>query len=1144
MELLAGVGLAAKGLFDYNRENFKFDQDQRLERELLRVEMRVKRFELFREDARDLMALTVDRMDVYHVAGALFLEFCVVLFAEGRIEAEDRTGPPPFLLALFLLSNACAFVYILLGVWLSMHASIAAHSFGVRLLTRFLRLPIPSSKQLSSLTSKLAEFEFQDVGNLMRMPFQGKKQKWVKKSSDEKEESAATAAEGAAMGSGHTTLMVTPGDAASGRERGGGAISSLGARSSAHSAGAGADNPDVASAATGEAQDVPNANGHHDELTTESPFLNEEFLLQPALAPGRHVMLFRRIQAKWQCYDAYCRVCMTLGVNQILQGLSYYAILHMMIEHRSSSGALAVLIFFQAAALSLSLLDITGLHRWAICLIQLIGTVPAFLAWVSIALKLADLKNSEEPLPKHGKHYLTPVIFFMEACWLNLLLWLAQPSNDEACLPRRFRPVLFLDVFGDAIDPTEVEMQPERAQSFHTSAASSAGPDSSEGAYLEQVLLAERIVAAEEALSTSRVALARWAKVPSSTLSSDQSEELKRLHHQVQLWEGALRTELAWRAARRGLPHAASAWNDVEDMHPWGEIPLTMQDEDPFAGLLLGPFEHDTGYQTSTYYYNAERCECVWSAPRGRILLLPMVAASVRSLEAAVRLLLAMEETSGMEEETADESLTAWPGDAVVIPIMSTPSLGKKLQNGYRNLKQYLRRRAILDYAEGLELSDSRGLDRPLLSMDRRDSWCTETAAATPQAPLAQPEAPPQQDQTSRYFVPARLPWVVLKNITRLLQLAWLLGAIMQLYRLTQQTPPTKGKHEQSCALKDGSTCQDPLLVDSPLDYNISGPSARLLGESEDVWLEMEELEVVWSEYLAFVRIHRASCYSTSAHDAVLGTSLGSYLVKVVAPAKLTLELAPEMSSDAVLICPPSSASRGGCLMARLLGSSVQVAPWWINQSKWEAKWTTVRLAGSPWRLLAGAIVPALSIPDLRPRFSAAQDSEDWCLMLAGWDGRGGIPLAVLPLQLGAAGMWSLSSKATQLHIDIRGFLHHTRQGAGQVRRGQQSMPHEEIASLHFSLDGSQLNAILHQTQERGWEALHWDMAQMQPAGRTLLWWPDHWDAACEVSVDTSCQLGNRLVVAGHQRQPGALAGAPFLVASRPRSWRRGESVT
>ena len=36
-------------LFTYNRENFKFDQDQRIEREALRLEMQVKRFELFRE---------------------------------------------------------------------------------------------------------------------------------------------------------------------------------------------------------------------------------------------------------------------------------------------------------------------------------------------------------------------------------------------------------------------------------------------------------------------------------------------------------------------------------------------------------------------------------------------------------------------------------------------------------------------------------------------------------------------------------------------------------------------------------------------------------------------------------------------------------------------------------------------------------------------------------------------------------------------------------------------------------------------------------------------------------------------------------------------------------------------------------------
>ncbi|CAJ1366504.1 unnamed protein product, partial [Effrenium voratum] len=164
VELLAAIGLGAKELFAYNRESYKFDQDQRLEREVLRLEMQVKRFELFREDVRDLVELTVGRMDVYHLVGALFLEFCVTFFCEGRVQANA----PPFILALFLLSNACAFVYLLLAVWLSMHASIASHSFGVRLLTRFVRLPIPSPSQISCLSRRLADFERQGLENVLR----------------------------------------------------------------------------------------------------------------------------------------------------------------------------------------------------------------------------------------------------------------------------------------------------------------------------------------------------------------------------------------------------------------------------------------------------------------------------------------------------------------------------------------------------------------------------------------------------------------------------------------------------------------------------------------------------------------------------------------------------------------------------------------------------------------------------------------------------------------------------------------------------------------------------------------------------------------------------------------------------------------
>ena len=77
--------------------------------------------------------------------------------------------------------------YLLMAVWLSMHASICSHSFGVRLLTRFVawltnlhdcfslctsewfltcpdaqvRLPVPGMSQMGVLNARLADFEKQ-----------------------------------------------------------------------------------------------------------------------------------------------------------------------------------------------------------------------------------------------------------------------------------------------------------------------------------------------------------------------------------------------------------------------------------------------------------------------------------------------------------------------------------------------------------------------------------------------------------------------------------------------------------------------------------------------------------------------------------------------------------------------------------------------------------------------------------------------------------------------------------------------------------------------------------------------------------------------------------------------------------------------
>ncbi|CAE8662830.1 unnamed protein product, partial [Polarella glacialis] len=110
VEVLAGLGLLATEVFRYNRENYEFDQDQRFEREELRIKMQVERFALFREDIRDLVELTVGKMDLYHIVGALFIKMIVIYYCEGFFEE----AAPPFLLTFYYLSAACAFVYLLM----------------------------------------------------------------------------------------------------------------------------------------------------------------------------------------------------------------------------------------------------------------------------------------------------------------------------------------------------------------------------------------------------------------------------------------------------------------------------------------------------------------------------------------------------------------------------------------------------------------------------------------------------------------------------------------------------------------------------------------------------------------------------------------------------------------------------------------------------------------------------------------------------------------------------------------------------------------------------------------------------------------------------------------------------------------------
>lgn len=101
----------------------------------------IEQQKLFREDLRDLVELTVGRMDVYHLVGALLLEFCIHFYCENQmLEGASEDKLKAFTVVFFLIANLSAVGFLVFSVWLSMHASVASHSIGRGTCRQFSKL--------------------------------------------------------------------------------------------------------------------------------------------------------------------------------------------------------------------------------------------------------------------------------------------------------------------------------------------------------------------------------------------------------------------------------------------------------------------------------------------------------------------------------------------------------------------------------------------------------------------------------------------------------------------------------------------------------------------------------------------------------------------------------------------------------------------------------------------------------------------------------------------------------------------------------------------------------------------------------------------------------------------------------------------
>ncbi|CAK0904933.1 unnamed protein product, partial [Prorocentrum cordatum] len=130
-----GAGLSADTFYAVRANT----ATQKFEKRFSSIGFKVKRQKLHREDIRDLTELTTARMEIYQLVGTLLLAFCMGWYTDSGV-----WDLPVWFTDLWLISNFAAVGYLLICVWLSMYAAVAARSAGTRLLTSYARLSIPT----------------------------------------------------------------------------------------------------------------------------------------------------------------------------------------------------------------------------------------------------------------------------------------------------------------------------------------------------------------------------------------------------------------------------------------------------------------------------------------------------------------------------------------------------------------------------------------------------------------------------------------------------------------------------------------------------------------------------------------------------------------------------------------------------------------------------------------------------------------------------------------------------------------------------------------------------------------------------------------------------------------------------------------
>lgn len=404
----AGGAMTAKEVFDYNRANFKEDRDQRMKKEFQERKMRMKQAYLWREDVRDFVSLTERKMKYYLLVNVLLLGFNVTLWCEGRLPEQT----PAWLMMGNQIATAGSFLFLLLTVWLSMHAAVAAQSYQARVLTQLVRLPVPTWAELEACRTYASEFEQLEPRQMFRVPFVAGSQEDIAR------ERAASAAAPSA------SCLADATDAAGA----GGAVGAAGAASCGV----------VASEVGSMAADPWGLERRGDDIYELGTHYGAD------VAKLRHMKIIRQAAVYWQTYDAFARVSMSVGVNQLMLAMSYFILGYVMCQVQCPAAAFAAVLCLIGTMEVVARIDLTlptGQQR-VIQFLLAFGPVVSCIAAYEWGLGYDATERIAQGL--------APLAFLSHGVVLALMTFFLRVAEQQngAMLPLAFQGVLYLDVFG------------------------------------------------------------------------------------------------------------------------------------------------------------------------------------------------------------------------------------------------------------------------------------------------------------------------------------------------------------------------------------------------------------------------------------------------------------------------------------------------------------------------------------------------------------------------------------------------------------------------------------------------------------------------------------------------------------------------